>query len=116
MEKPSDRYLTLMGQGSKKIVHQEWWSNPDAETYMTGIDYYERPRDCRIRMAELYPMLELPIPESNAPIPRPTLGKGGQSSNAERHTVRWGDSETATFEHGEKYFKTVEDVFNFHPL
>jgi hypothetical protein len=67
-------------------------------------------------MAELYPMLELPIPESNAPIPRPTLGKGGQSSNAERHTVRWGDSETATFEHGEKYFKTVEDVFNFHPL
>ena len=48
MEKPSDRYLTLMRQGSKKIVHQEWWSNPDAETYMTGIDYYERPRDCRI--------------------------------------------------------------------
>jgi len=30
--------------------------------------------------------------------------------------VRWGEGETGTFEHGEKYFKTGEDVFNFHPL
>jgi len=112
-----ERYMTMMGQGGSKILHREHWSNPDAETYLTGIDYYDRPRECRQRLAELYPMLNLPIPESNAPKKRPTLdGTGNTSSNTERHTVRWGDGETATFEHGEKYFKDEEDVFAFHPL
>ena len=111
-----ERYMAMMGKGGSKILHIEHWSNPDAETYLTGIDYYERPRECRQRLAQLYPMLNLPIPESNAPKKRPSLGIDGSSSNQERHTVRWGDSETATFEHGEKYFKTEEDVFKFHPL
>ena len=111
-----ERYMSMIGQGGKRILHWEHWSNPDAETYLTGIDYYERPRDCRQRLAELYPMLELPIPATNAPIPRPGLEQNGKSSNSEKHTVRWGDSETATFEHGEKYFTTEEDVFRFHPL
>lgn len=111
-EQEKERYLAMKGKGGKKILHLEHWSNPDAETYLTGIDYYERPRDCRQRLAELYPMLNLPIPESNAPKKRPS----NQSSNQEHHTVRWGDGETATFEHGEKYFKTEEDVFAFSPL
>ena len=111
-----ERYMTMIGQGGKRILHNEFWSNPDAETYLTGIDYYERPRDCRQRMAELYPMLCLPIPATNAPIPRPALGNDKKTSNSENHSVRWGDGETATFEHGEKYFKTEDDVFNFHPL
>ena len=115
-QKEKERYMSMIGQGGKRILHMEWWSNPDAETYLTGIDHYERPRDCRLRLAELYPMLELPIPATNEPIPRPTLGGSGKSSNPDNHTVRWGDSESSTFEHGEKYFKTVEDVFNFHPL
>ena len=110
------RYLAMKGQGGSKILHIEHWSNPDAETYLTGIDYYERPRDCRLRLAELYPMLELPIPTTNAPIPRPKLDLANTSSNAERHSVRWGDSETDTFLHGEQFFKTEEDVFSFHPL
>ena len=55
-----DYYLSMKGQGGSKILHNEHWSNPDAETYLTGIDYYERPRDCRLRLAELYPMLRLP--------------------------------------------------------
>ena len=104
------RYLAMKGQGGSKILHIEHWSNPDAETYLTGIDYYERPRDCRLRLAELYPMLELPIPATNAPIPRPKLDLANPSSNAERHSVRWGDSETDTFLHGEQFFKTEEDV------
>ena len=115
-ERERERYMSLKGQGGKKILHWEHWSNPDAETYLTGIDHYERPRDCRKRLAELYPMLDLPIPESNEPLPRPTMDLGENSADHERHTVRWGDSETATFEHGEKYFRTEEDVFAFHPL
>ena len=97
-----ERYLSMKGRGGSKILHIEHWSNPDAETYMTGIDYYDRPRDCRLRMAELYPMLELPIPATNDPIPRPTLGRDRASSNAEHHSVRWGDGESSTFLHGEQ--------------
>jgi hypothetical protein len=59
-------------------------------------------------------MLGLPVPESDAPIPPPKF-TGGVSSDPEKHTVRWGDSETATFEHG-SLFKTPEDVFSFSPL
>ena len=112
-----ERYMSMTGRGPAggRVLHIEHWSNPDAETYLTGIDYYERPRECRLRLRELYPMLSLPVPGSNSPVPRPALG-GERSSDRERHTVRWGDGETATFEHGEKYFKTEEDVFAFSPL
>lgn len=111
------RYLTLMGRGPKgRIPHWEAWSNPDAETYLTGIDYYDHPRLCRLRMRELYPELRLPVPDTDDPKPRPRLGNEGQSSNPDAHTVRWGDGETGTFEHGEKYFKTEEQVFAFNPL
>ena len=115
-EHEKERYMSLKGKGGSRILHWEHWSNPDAETYLTGIDYYERPRDCRLRMQQLYPMLNLPIPESNAPLPRPRLDGQEHSSNGENHSVRWGDGESATFEHGEKYFKTEEDVYAFHPL
>ena len=39
---------TLMGRGPKRIVHAEIWSDPDAETWLTGIDYYAHPRQCRL--------------------------------------------------------------------
>ena len=68
-----ERYLAMTGKGGSRILHWEHWSNPDAETYLTGIDFYDRPQDCRKRLAELYPMLNLPIPQSNAPIPRPSM-------------------------------------------
>lgn len=57
----SERYLAFMGKAPRRIPHWEHWSCPDAETYITGIDYYEHPRLCRLRMRELYPQLELPI-------------------------------------------------------
>ena len=111
------RYDTLMGRGPKKIIHWEHWSNPDAEKYLTGIDYYDHPRLCRLKMTELYPQLNLHVPETDAPKKRPNLGSNnGQSANDENHTVRWGDSETGTWEHGEAFFKKAEDVFAFSPL
>lgn len=103
-------YESYMGLGPKNVAHWEHWSDPDAETYLTGIDYYEHPRRCRLKMQELYPEFRLGIPESDAPKKRVT---GDDVGN---HTVRWGDGQTGTFEHGEKFFKTPEDVFSFHPL
>ncbi|MGQ9629482.1 MAG: uroporphyrinogen decarboxylase family protein [bacterium] len=116
--KYSDKYLAFMGMAPKRIPHWEHWSCPDAETYITGIDYYEHPRLCRLKMQELYPQLELPIPETDDPKPRPKLGLEGQSSitdNEGRHHVRWGDGETSHWNWGER-FKAAEDVFSFSPL
>lgn len=110
------RYESFMGLRPRRIAHWEHWSCPDAETYLTGIDYYEHPRLCRQRLAELYPQLDLPIPEDDAPIPRPMLDLVGTSSSAERQTVRWGDGESWTFEHGQSRFLEPEDVYGYSPL
>ena len=109
-------YLAMCAQGGDRIPHLEHWSNPDAETYLTGIDCYEAPRSCRVRLAELYPMLRLRIPENDDPLPRPEMGPGIKTSDSGKHTVRWGAGESWSFEHGEKIFKTEEDVFAFSPL
>lgn len=114
--KLTDKYKAYMGLWPKQIPHWEHWSNPDAETWLTGIDYYDHPRLCRLRLKELYPQLELSIPETDEPRPRPRLGGDQQSSDSQAHTVRWGDGETGTWEHGEAFFKSEEDVFAFSPL
>lgn len=114
----SDKYLAFMGKAPKRIPHWEHWSCPDAETYLTGIDYYEHPKLCRERMREFYPQLELPVPQTDAPKPRPTLGQDGQSSRVDEkggHFVRWGDGESSDWNFG-SVFKTTEDVFSFSPL
>jgi hypothetical protein len=67
-------------------------------------------------MRELYPQLGLSIPHSDAPKPKPLLGTGTKSSDIDKHTVRWGDGETATWEHGEAFFTCEDDVFAFSPL
>lgn len=104
------RYLAFTGQYPKVIPHWEHWSDPDAETYLTGIDFYEHPRQCRIKLAELYPELGLGIPGSDDPISRPV------DDDVTNHRVRWGAGQTATFLHGEQFFKTEDDVFAFSPL
>ena len=110
-----DRYLAYMGKGSYKIAHWEHWSNPDAETYLTGINYYDNPKKCREKLYRMYPKLNLPIPETDNPLPKPVLGSD-KSSDPEAHTVRWGDSVTFTYRHGEAHFKSADDVFQFSPL
>ena len=111
-----DKYLTFMGRGPRQILHWEHWSCPDAETYLTGIDYYEHPKLCRERLKILYPQLGLGVPATDEPKPRPKLGSEGLSSDPEKHTVRWGDGESGTWQHGEAYFHSPEDVFAFSPL
>ena len=111
-----DRFMTFMGKGPKMIQHWEHWSCPDAETFLSGIDYYDHPKLCRERMKELYPELDLPVPADDDPKVRPKLEAAGHGANQEKHTVRWGDAKTDTWQHGEAYFKCADDVFNFSPL
>ena len=111
------RHLNYLGRApAGPVPHWEHWSDPDAETYLTGIDHYAHPRLCRQRMAELYPELDLWIPDTDAPLPRPRFESSGRTSDPVAGTVRWGDGETDTFLHGEQYFHTEEDVFAFDPL
>jgi hypothetical protein len=110
------RYETLKGRGPRQIVHWEHWSNPDAETYLSGIDYYAHPRQCRIKLSQTYPQLGLPIPKTDDPRPHPVFETEGISSDPDHHSVRWGDGETGTFLHGEGYFHSPADVFAFSPL
>lgn len=109
-------YETAMGHGPRRIAHLEHWSCPDAETALTGIDYYDHPRACREKWNSLYPHMPLWLPETDTPIQRPVLDLEGRSADRERHAVRWGDSETGTWEHGEGVFRTLDDVLNFRPL
>jgi hypothetical protein len=105
------RYESFMGHGPKRLAHWEHWSNPDAETWLTGIDYYEHPRLCRLRLNELYPQLGLAIPVTDEPRPRPedqkNQGKG-----------RWGDSYRDHWQQevASHRFKTAEDMLRFSPL
>jgi len=109
---PSDpAYLTMMGKGPRRIIHSEMWSNPDAETYLTGIDAYDHPRQCRLRLNELYPCLGLGIPHTDTLLPR-----SENNVDTEAGTTRWGAGQTSTFVHGESVFKSAADVFAFSPL
>ncbi len=114
----SDRYLAFMGRAPHRLPHWEHWSCPDAETYLAGIDYYEHPRQCRVKLQELYPQLGLGVPDSDEPRPRPRLEVEGASSTEDeegRARVRWGEGETNHWEWGAQ-FHTAEDVFAFSPL
>lgn len=111
-----NRFLTLSGGKPDHIPHWEHWSNPDAESIITGMDYYCAPRSCRLKLNAMYPDLNLAIPESDEPIPRPDAKFAENGTNDQEHTVRWGADATATFEHGESLFKDEDDVFAFSPL
>lgn len=114
----SDAYLAYMGLAPKRIPHMEHWSCPDAETYLTGIDYYDHPKQCRQRLQELYPQLGLGVPQTDDPITRPSLSAHGDTSVADEqnmHHVRWGDGISWVWDWGMN-LKTPEEVFKFSPL
>jgi hypothetical protein len=108
---PSDRYLAFMGLAPKRIPHWEHWSCPDAETYLTGIDYYAHPRQCRLRLRELYPQLNLDIPATDDPKPRP-------EQQADKGKGRWGDSLRDNWQQEEaaRRFRSEEEMLAFSPL
>ncbi|MCX7916885.1 MAG: hypothetical protein N2589_01985 [bacterium] len=105
------RYETLLGKGPKRIVHWEHFSNPDAASFITGIDYYQHPKKCMEKLNEMYPFLYLPVPQTDEPIKRPeqqeNKGKG-----------RWGASYRDYWQQEEaKYnFKSIEEMLKFSPL
>ncbi len=106
-----ERYKSFMGLGSKRIAHWEHWSNPDAETYLTGIDYYEHPRLCRLKLKELYPQLGLSVPEKDEPKTRP-------DQQEDQDKGRWGDSYRDHWQQEEagRRFASHEDMLSFSPL
>ncbi|MBN1807474.1 MAG: hypothetical protein JW909_00275 [Planctomycetes bacterium] len=105
------RYDTLMGHGPRRIVHWEHWSNPDAATFISGIDFYEHPRSSMAKINELYPFLELPLPATDDPVPRlddqQDQGKG-----------RWGHAYRDHWQQQEagRRFANYEEMLAFSPL
>jgi hypothetical protein len=100
-----------MGLGPKKIAHWEHWSNPDAETYLTGIDHYDHPRLCRLKLQELYPQLGLAVPETDEPIPRP-------NRSTDQGKGRWGDAHRDYWQQelASHRFASLDEMLRFSPL
>lgn len=105
------RYESYMGLGPKRIAHWEHWSNPDAVTFISGIDFYKHPRQASLKMNELYPFLDFPVPDSDDPLPpleaQPDPGKG-----------RWGHSYRDFWQQecASQRFKSREEMLRFSPL
>lgn len=105
------RCASFMGIGPRRIPHWEHWSDPDAATYISGIDYYDAPRDCMQTINELYPFLDLPVPAKNEPLPRienqNDAGKG-----------RWGAAYRDHWQQQEAghRFRYHEERLRFSPL
>ncbi len=105
------RYDSFMGLAPRRIAHWEHWSNPDAESYLAGVDYYAHPRLCRLKLKEFYPELDLGIPESDEPKTRP-------EEQTDHSKGRWGDSYRDYWQQdvaGHR-FATHEDMLRFSPL
>ena len=105
------RYESFMGLGPKRIAHWEHWSNPDAETYLSGIDYYEHPRLCRLKLKESYPQLGLDVPAKDAPRAR-------LEQQEDKGKGRWGDSYRDHWQQSvaSRRFTTQEEMLRFSPL
>lgn len=105
------RYESYMGLGPKRIPHWEHWSNPDAETALTGINYYEHPRLCRLKMRELYPQLDLPVPDTDDPIAPP-------EAQLDRGKGRWGAARRDYWQQEEAAhrFADTDEMLRFSPL
>jgi len=105
------RYETFMGRGPKRIVHWEHWSNPDAATYITGIDYYEHPRRCMQALNERYPFLGVAVPATDDPKPRP-------EDQDDRGKGRWGDAYRDHWQQelASHRFPDRESMLRFSPL
>lgn len=105
------RYESFMGLGPRRISHWEHWSNPDAATAISGIDFYDHPRSCILRLNALYPFLNLGVPAADAPIPR-------LDAQEDKGKGRWGHSYRDHWQQEEasKRFTSPEEILSFSPL
>lgn len=104
-------YDAVLGRNPKTIPHWEHWSNPDAETALTGIDHYEHPRQAALAMNERFPRLRLGVPGSDEPRRRP-------EEQEDRGHGRWGDSNRGYWQQdvAAHRFKSLDDMLAFSPL
>ena len=111
MTKPDDRYLSYMGRGPKRVPHWEHWSDPDAATGITGIDYYAQPRSCMLRLNEMYPFLGAGVPADDTPVPR-------IADQEDKGLGRWGHAYRNHWQQdvAAARFETHEDMLRFSPL
>ena len=100
-----------MGLAPKRIPNWEHWSCPDGETYLSGIDHYAHPRQCRETVRERYPHLGLGEIRSDDPIPRP-------EEQEDRGKGRWGDRQRDHWQQQDAShrFKSEADMLAFSPL
>jgi len=105
------RYESYMGLAPKRIGQWEHWSNPQAASVITGIDYYERPRGCMQRLNEMYPLLGLGVPAEDKPIPR--LEKQEDKGHG-----RWGHAYRNHWQQdvASERFKSYDEMLKFSPL
>jgi len=105
------RYESYMGLGPKRIPHWEHWSNPDAATYITGIDYYAHPKGCMEKLLELYPWAGVGVPGSDDPIPRP-------EEQEDKGHGRWGTDYRDYWQQdiASHRFQSDEEALAFSPL
>jgi hypothetical protein len=105
------QYESFMGLGPKRIAHWEHWSDPDAATYISGIDYYKHPRACMQKINEMYPFLNLGVPEKDNPIPRIEEQK-------DKGHGRWGATYRDDWQQevASHRFKSQDEMLAFSPL
>ncbi len=108
---PTARYLSYMGRGPDRIPHWEHWSDPDAASVITGIDYYDRPRSCMQKLNEMYPFVGFGVPAKDEPVPR-------LAEQENKGHGRWGASYRDHWQQdvASTRFKTRDEMLQFSPL
>jgi len=105
------RYESYMGLGPKRIPHWEHWSNPDAATYITGIDFYAHPKGCMEKLLEMYPWSGVGVPGSDDSIKRP-------EEQEDKGHGRWGADYRDYWQQdiASRRFSSDEEALAFSPL
>ena len=105
------RYQSYMGQAPSRIGHWEHWSNPDAASAITGIDYFEKPRSCMLRLAEMYPHVGFGAPGEDKPVPR-------IEDQDNKGWGQWGGQYRDNWQQhvASSRFKSQEEMLAFSPL
>ncbi len=84
------QYESYVGLDPKRITHWEHWSDPDAATYITGINFYKHPISCMLRTNKIYPFLRISVPESDDPVPKLNAQKNqGKGRRGHEYRDHW---------------------------